>query len=272
MSDTSYADLHLHTYYSDGSLSPQALMNEAVQVGLSCIAITDHDTVEALPAAFENKPSQLELISGIELSCEWHEQEVHILGYFIDYQNQELLKTLEEIRLQRVDRIHAMVDKLQGLGVNVSAQEVLNISPFGTVGRLHLAKVLLDKGVVSNIREAFVKFIGEHGPAYAGRFKLSIQEAVSVIKKCSGVPVWAHPYTLGNDDLLLPLVEAGLKGIEVYYPEHNGRRVEHYKALAKQYGLVCTGGSDYHGQIRQGIAIGSVRVSYQIVESLKKAR
>lgn len=272
MPDALFADLHLHTFYSDGSLSPSELMQSALRVGLSCIAITDHDTVEGLASAFSLKPKELELIAGIELSCDWKDREVHILGYFIDYQNQDLLKRLEAIRLQRIERIGLMVDKLKSLGIDVSTDEVLKLSGCGTVGRLHLAKLLLEKNIVSNIREAFVRFIAEGAPAYAGRFRLSLKEAINLLLDCGGVPVLAHPYTLSDDEIIKELVGYGLKGLEVYYPEYTSRHIKRYQTLADTYGLICTGGSDFHGQIKEGIKLGSVRIPYRIVEDLKKAR
>ena len=272
MHEEKFADLHLHTYYSDGTFSPQQLMQRALDEGLSCISITDHDTVEALSIAFDYKPEGLEVIPGIELSCDWNNREVHILGYFLDYKKESLLKRLDTISKQRIERIYMMVEKLKKLNIDISADEVFSISKFGTVGRLHLAKVLLKKRIVSSIHEAFVKYIGEGGPAYEGNFRISAEEAVKIILNSSGIPVLAHPYIIADDSFIERLVSFGLKGIEVYYPEHSHAQVEHYKDLAKKFNLVATGGSDCHGSIKDDIKVGSVRIPYEIVEKLKKAK
>lgn len=272
MPEEKFADLHLHTNYSDGTFSPQILMRRALDEGLSCISITDHDTVEAIPIAFKHRPPELEVIAGIELSSDWNNREIHILGYFLDYENKKLLKRLDAIKKQRVERIYNMVDKLRGLNVDIAAQDVFDLSSCGTIGRLHLAKALLKKKAVSSIHEAFVKFIGEGGPAYEGRFRVSAQEAVGIILDCCGIPVLAHPYIVEDDSLIEKLAGVGLKGLEVYYPEHSHRQVEHYKNLAQKFGLIATGGSDCHGTIKENIKVGSVRISYQVVESLKKLK
>ncbi|MEW6009225.1 MAG: PHP domain-containing protein [Candidatus Omnitrophota bacterium] len=272
MPDIKFADLHLHTYYSDGTFSPKELLERSQAAGLSCIAITDHDTVDGLGEAFSLKPEEIELIAGIELSCDLDNREVHILGYFIDYKNDELLDKLNKIKEYRIERIYLMVDKLKEMKVDISAGEVLELSKLGTVGRLHIARVLLEKEIISNIREAFIKFIGEDCPAYVANFRLSVKEAIQTIIKFGGVAVLAHPYTLANDDMISKFADFGLKGIEVYYPEHTRFQVLHYKTLADSLGLVCTGGSDCHGQLKENIKVGSVRIPYEIVDKLKKAK
>ncbi len=272
MPDNKFADLHLHTYYSDGTFSPAELIQRAKGVDLSCIAITDHDTVDALPEAFRLKPKGLEIISGIELSCDLENREVHILGYLIDYKNDELLAKLDKISKYRIERVHLIVDKLRQMKVDITANEVLSLSRLGTVGRLHIARVLLEKKIISNIREAFVRFIGEDGPAYVANFRLNVKEAINTIIKFGGVPVLAHPYTLANDDVISTFVDYGLKGLEVYYPEHSQYQEQHYGLLAEHLGLIATGGSDCHGQLKENIKVGSVRIPYEIVEKLKKAK
>lgn len=272
MSDIKFADLHLHTYYSDGTFSPVELMQRAKEAHLSCIAITDHDTVDAIPQALKLKPQGLEVIAGIELSCDLDNREVHILGYFIDYKNAELLAKLNKISKYRIERIHLIVDKLRQMNVDITAAEVLNSSKLGTIGRLHIARVLLEKKIISNIREAFIRFIGEGGPAYVANLRLSVKEAIKTIIKFGGVAVLAHPYTVAGDDIISKFADFGLKGIEVYYPEHTRSQVLHYKTLADSLGLICTGGSDCHGQLKEKIKVGSVRIPYEIVDKLKKAK
>ncbi|MFH1491871.1 MAG: PHP domain-containing protein [Candidatus Omnitrophota bacterium] len=272
MPEAKFADLHLHTYYSDGTFSPQELMHRALESGISCISINDHDTVSALVPAFSQRPEDLELIPGIEVSCDWQDKEVHLLGYYIDYENKELLSKLEEIGKQRIERIRIMVDRLKQMKVDIPVEEVFGLAKYGTVGRLHLARVLLKRNIVSNIREAFIRFIGEGCPAYVSRFRMSVKEAIEMIANYGGIPVLAHPFTVGGDDFIEGLVPFGLKGIEVYYPEHSRGQVEHYKALSEHLGLVTTGGSDCHGEVKKNIKVGLVRIPYEIVNRLKKIK
>jgi predicted metal-dependent phosphoesterase TrpH len=266
-----YADLHVHTSESDGTLTPGQLVKQALSSGLSAIAIVDHDTVgaiaEALAAA---QDTDLEVIPGIELTAQYEKQEIHILGYFLDCQNKALLKQLSLLQLNRIERVHKIVKNLEEQGVKLNAQDVFDISGKGTVGRMHIAKALVKAGLVTTTAEAFRKYIGDKSPAYVLGFNLSPAEAINLIKEAGGVAVLAHPYMLHNDELINELVGWGLQGIEVYYPEHSQSMVNFYLDLAKKLNLLVTGGSDFHGSVKPDIKLGMIKIPIQLVEKLRQ--
>jgi predicted metal-dependent phosphoesterase TrpH len=268
-----FADLHLHTIFSDGTYSPSELVSESKKAGLSAVAIVDHDTVGAIaPAIGIAETENIELLSGIELSAEYDGLEIHILGYLIDYKNKDLLERLETLKKNRIDRVYKIVDKLKGIGIALDPRTVFDIAKQGTVGRLHIARALLSEGKVSSVFEAFKKYIGDKCPAYVLGFRLSPNEAIKLIKDAGGIPVLAHPYTLDNDDLILKFIDYGLMGLEVWYPEHSQSMTNFYLNLAKKHNLLVTGGSDYHGNAKPGIKIGSIKIPYELVERLKAAK
>lgn len=265
-----YADLHIHTKFSDGTLDAGQIVQEAKSSKVSCISITDHDSVEAY-----NSLGQLdiEIIPGIELSSNIGDVEVHILGYFIDYKEEWFREKLIALRQVRVERIFQMCEKLNELGIVIKPEEILNSAgPSSSVGRLHLAKLMAEKGLVSNYREAFYKYIGEGRPAYVSKFKLTPYEAISLILKVKGIPVLAHPYSLTNQKIIPELIRAGLMGIEAIYPEHTPKQRDYYIKLAQENELFVTGGSDYHGYVKPEVKIGTVNIPYSLVEELKNAK
>jgi len=265
-----YADLHIHTNYSDGTFTPQQILTLAQKVGLSCISITDHDSVSALP--FFASTREIEVLPGIELTAQINDTEVHVLGYLIDYEEGWFQEKLEEIREIRIQRMRQMCKKLTQLGMPIEAEEVLDFAEHNCVGRLHLARLMVKKGFVATTREAFNLYIGDHGPAYVSRFKLTPYEAIELILKLRGIPVLAHPYTLGNQDLIPQFVKAGLKGLEVIYPEHTSNQTKHYNELAREYNLLVTGGSDCHGEAKPEVKMGTLKIPYALVEKLKEAK
>ncbi len=268
-----YADLHLHTNFSDGTNTVAELLQKAKDAGLSCISITDHDTVEGLKYLKENiKNPDLEVIPGIELTAEHEDKEIHILGYFIDFENKSFLEQLAAIKRARVKRIKDMTAKLKSLNVNIDPEEVLCLSEVGTVGRLHLARVMLKNGCVASLQEAFNKYIGDNGPAYVGRFRLSPEKAIQLIERVGGVSVLAHPYSLSKQDLIPKLVDFGLSGIEVYYPEHSSSQIRNYLEVARKFDLLITGGSDCHGNAKPTELIGEIKLPYDFVEKIKLRR
>lgn len=268
-----FADLHLHTVFSDGTYTPQELISESAKRGLSAISVVDHDTIDGIEPALEiAKLEDIEVLPGIELSAEYDGFEVHILGYLIDYKNKKLIEKLESLKKNRVERIYKIVDKLKGMGLVLEAESVFNIARYGTVGRLHVARAMVSAGLVSSIAEAFRKYIGDKCPAYVCNFRFSPVETIRLIKEANGIPVLAHPYTLNKDDLIPQLVNDGLMGLEVYYPEHSQGMVNFYLGLVKKYNLLATGGSDCHGSAKPEVKIGSVKIPYDLVEKLKQAQ
>ncbi len=217
---------------------------------MKVIAITDHDTVAAIPAALERAkmyPS-LTVIPGVEINTDVPGDEVHILGYYMDCRNQELEDSLGRMRSSRQDRARKMVGLLSGLGIPVDWERVQQIAGKGSIGRPHVAEAMLEKGYVTSVKEAFDKYIGRMGPAYVERDKMLPEEAVRLIKKAGGLAVLAHPGTLKNvEDMLSRLVLAGLVGLEAYYGNYTEASTRKLQNLAKKFGLLATGGSDFHG-------------------------
>lgn len=242
-------DLHVHSTASDGTLSPEELIKEAISLGLSGIAITDHDTTDGLEIAEEfikNHMINLEFIPGIEMNTEMGENEVHILGYYIDYNNQSLQERLRDIRSQRQQRAQKMVNKLCELGLKIDYEDVKSLAT-DLVARPHIAMAMVNAGYVDNIKEAFNKYIGKGQSAYVNRYKFTPNEAINMIKQAGGIAVLAHPGLIADQNLIPNIIDMGIKGLEVYYPEHDNEQTENYLNLARNHGLLITGGSDFHG-------------------------
>jgi len=268
-----FADLHLHTLFSDGTYTPEELIQEAEKQGLSAISVVDHDTVEGIEPTIEiAKSKNIEVLSGIELSAEYDGLEIHILGYLIDYKRKDLLERLDSLKENRIERIYKILDKLKGMGIILKAETVFDLSKQGTVGRLHIARAMVKDGWVSSIWEAFHKYIGDKCPAYICGFRFSPTEAIKLIKDVDGIPVLAHPYTLNRDELIPQFVEQGLLGLEAYYPQHTQGMVNFYLNLATKFNLLVTGGSDCHGNAKPEVKIGSMKIPYELVEKLKAAK
>ncbi|MFQ6058335.1 MAG: PHP domain-containing protein [Anaerolineae bacterium] len=276
----SRVDLHLHTTASDGVYTSARLVALAARRGLRAIAITDHDSTEGLDKALvAAKQWGIEVIPGVELSTDVSEGEVHILGYFIDWHDPELQETLTRLRASRVERARKMVDKLAALGVPVSFQRVLELAGEGAVGRPHVAKALVEAGHVMTTGQAFNRYLGRHGPAYVERYRLSPVEAVQVIRRARGLPVLAHPLIPDDNGVLreLPPLEsflpelcaAGLVGLEAYYTGYPPAVTRDLTGLAAKFGLIVTGGSDFHGGGILQVELGEVYVPWACVERLK---
>lgn len=268
-----YADLHLHTVFSDGTYTPEELISASAKRKLSAIAVVDHDTVTGIePVTQAASLNNIEVISGIELSSEYEGLEIHILGYLIDYKNTKLTERLNILKQNRIERVYKIVEKLNDMGVALDPVKIFNLSGQGTVGRLHIARALVLEGKVSSVFEAFKKYIGDKCPAYVLGFKFSPSEAIKLIKDAGGISVLAHPYTIHNDELIIKFIGEGLMGLEVYYPEHSQSMVNFYKNLALQHNLLITGGSDCHGSAKGDVRIGSMKVSYELVEKMKAVK
>lgn len=268
---TRLADLHIHTHYSDSNSSPQEVIDHAVKAGLSCIAITDHDTLAGIKPTQDAAQSHgIEVIPGIELSSEVQGKDIHVLGYFIDDTQGPIRDILTEMQKARVERIARMIEKLKVCQIDdITLEEVTCRPRSGAVGRPHLAAVLLEKGWVGSIREAFDKYLAEGGVAYVQKFKQSPYEAIRLIEESGGVAVLAHPMLTQVDELIPGLAKAGLRGLEVYYPNCSAKVIQYYEGLAKKNGLIATGGSDAHGDLKKHTYVGKVKIPYNLVEALK---
>ncbi|MGM0501903.1 MAG: PHP domain-containing protein [Bacillota bacterium] len=269
--DKNYIDLHLHTTASDGNFTPQEVVVKANQLGFSAIAITDHDTVQGIEPALETAQSlDLEVVPGIELNTDYLNTEVHVLGYYIDYQNKKLLTKMSELKKARYTRAEKIVAKLNDLGVEINFPEVLGLADGAVVGRSHIAQILLEKGYAQEWSQAFDQYIGRQAPAYVERERLDVKGAIDLIKEADGIPIIAHPGLIGNDELLDQFLDWGAKGVEVYHSEHDDEEQDKYLSFSKRNNILITGGSDCHGPRRKdGVLLGSIKASYQILEELK---
>jgi predicted metal-dependent phosphoesterase TrpH len=265
------ADLHIHTTASDGTFSPKRVVQEAAERGIHAIAITDHDTVQGIPEAIRaGKDMNVEIIPGVELAADERGSEAHILGLFIDWENKILQAALKNLSVQRVSRMKKMIFKLAQFGMNIEFEEVSELTKGEIIGRLHLAQVMRKRGYVEYIAEAFNRYIGDRKACYVPRYKLSSEETISLIHRVGGVSIIAHPMLLHNDDIIIDLIKKGLCGIEAFYNHQPKKVAEHYEKLAKNYGLLVTGGSDCHGEAKDKTLMGCVKITYDYVERLKK--
>ena len=264
------ADLHIHSWYSDGELSPEAIVERAKSLGLRCISITDHDSVEGVSAALRRGAELgLEVIPGVELSTIFHGRDVHILGYFVDIHDRVLLDYLQLFRDKRHGRAERMVRKLNALGVPIKIEMVLEKSRFGCIGRPHVATVMVDQGFVSSVDEAFARYIGYDRPAYEDKYQISPADAIQIIDLAGGISVLAHPGTYFRYQIIADLAKWGLSGIEVVHPKHAPELVLHYERIAEEYGLLKTGGSDCHRDMEPESALDMLRIPYSYVEDMK---
>ena len=266
-------DLHLHTTASDGRLSPTELVNLLGERGLRIAAITDHDSTEGLTEAYEAKARfpHLSLIPGIELSTEAGDSEIHVLGYFLNWQDQEFQQVLSGFRKGRVGRGQAMVERLGELGLPVEWERVLHFAGDGAVGRPHIALAMVERGYVPGVREAFDLYLGRDGPAYVDRQKLSPEDAVGIIRGVGGAAVLAHPSYVNNlEGHLSRMKQAGLAGMEVYYSNYSPTLVKQLRETARSFDLLPCGGSDYHalGQDDETLP-GVAGPSEDVVEALR---
>ncbi len=268
----SRVDLHIHSTASDGSLSPADIVRQAAERGLSAIALADHDTVGGIAPAIEAAKifPKLKVIPAIELSTDVPQGEVHVLGYFIDYADREFQVTLKRRRHSRLHRAQGMIAKLKNFGIYIDWERVQEIAGTGSMGRPHIAQAMLEKGYITSFKEAFDKYISRDGPAYVEREKMTAVEAVELLLQVNGLPVLAHPFTANNTEMLIAeLKAAGLVGIETYYNGYTADEISRLVSLADKFGLIATGGSDYHGlDATNETMIGGVDVPLESVERL----
>jgi len=267
-----FADLHLHTYFSDGTFSPEELVGHGRRLGFAALALTDHDSVEGcarMAAACDAAGTVF--IPGTELTAEHNDTEIHLLGYFVDTENQKLLSKIAKFQAVRQNRIHEMVARLNGLKVPLQVEAVFALANCKSPGRPHVARALVKAGLCKSLDEAFERFLKKNRPAWVPKAKMSALEAVELIHQAGGLAVMAHPGLNRTDDVIPVLVEAGLDGIECFHTKHSTVTSEHYLEMADQYHLLITGGSDCHGFSKGKPLIGTVKLPYEHVETLHAA-
>jgi predicted metal-dependent phosphoesterase TrpH len=274
-------DLHLHTNYSDGSLPPSEVLGLAQKAGVSALAITDHDIVDGIPEAIEaGAHLGIEVIPGIEISSRYGESELHMLGYFLDWKDSELSSRLAQLRASRHRRNPRIIDKLNELGLDLTYEEVKALAGTESIGRPHIARVLMVKGYVRSAKEAFDRYLAEGAAAYVPRELPGPAEAIAWIRTARGIPVLAHPtWVKASAEGLFALCDKlkaeGLGGIEVHYSTHKPQQTSHFLQIARRLDLLVTGGSDFHGltkpDIEVGVGRGNLKVPEKLLEPLKKA-
>lgn len=265
------ADLHVHTTASDGTESPEEVVARAAAIGLGALGIADHDTLDGIqPAIDQGRSLGLEVLPAVELGTEYRGIEIHMLGYMIDINSRDLLDELAFFRQTRMERVTRMIGRLNRLGFSITLNRVLEIAGHGSVGRPHIARAMVESGLVESVEGAFERYIGEGRPGFEPRFKYTPAQAIRIIRLAGGVPVLAHPGLAEADYLIPALIPEGLQGIEVYHPSQTPQVSSHYLDLCRRCGLLATGGSDYHGpESKKQNRLGSVTVPYGVVDQIK---
>jgi len=264
-------DLHAHTTASDGTYTPEALVEEAVRRGLAVLAITDHDSTEAVgPALAAARVARLEIVPGIEINTEEGGAEVHVLGFFIDHEAKWLRDQMREFREDRAARVHRIAERLAGLGLPIDPAEVLALVREGSAGRPHVAQVMVRKGYVASVKEAFDRYLRAGGPAYVSHRRLTVEEACQLIHRAGGLAAMAHPgFNDRSEALIRQLAKARhLDGVECYYAEHSPEQTARFVGLCRELDLVPTGGSDFHGPSVRAATLGTPPVPRAAWEDL----
>lgn len=268
-----YVDLHIHTIYSDGTSTVKEVLEGASAKGLKAISITDHDCTDAYPLAIEcGAEMGIEVIPGVELSSDVAGTDIHILGYYIDFENPDFCRKLQEMKDARYIRARKIVENLNKQGIDLRFETVLTIAGVGAIGRPHIAAAMLKEELVYSFREAFDKYIGYGLPAYVEKLEMQPKAIFDLVKHAGGIPVLAHPGVTNVDERIPEFIRDGLMGIEVYHTEHPAAAERHYYRLAKKHKLAFTGGSDFHNRNHNKSEIGVPHVPYSAVKSLHERR
>jgi len=265
-----FADLHLHTKFSDGTYTPEELAAQAQRFGFKAVALTDHDTVEGCARmAVACETAGIEFIPASELTADMNGHELHLLGYYLDTANPLLLTELGRFQKVRQQRIREMVGRINDLGIPLQVDDVFSLASCQSPGRPHVARALVEAELCNSIDEAFERFLKKGKPAWVPKFKMAANQAIELIHQAGGLAVMAHPGLTRADELIPELAEMGLDGIECLHTKHSNSAAEHYLALATQLNLLPTGGSDCHGMTKGKPLIGTVKVPYEYVERMK---
>lgn len=266
-----YADLHIHSNYSDGTMTPEDIINNATNLGVKSISITDHDSISSQYIT-KKENIDIKVIPGIELSTEFEDLELHILGYFIDINNEDLIKAVDKLNKARIERIEEILFKLEKHDIYLKLED-LEVDLNSTVGRSHVANAMVRKGYFENYKSAFTNFLVKGKPAYIKGHKLNYKDVIQVITNAGGIPVLAHPgqiyKSLEVESIIKNLKCFGLKGVEVYHPSHSKEQTNNFYNLSKKYRLLITGGSDFHGKegLKENL-IGSYGINEDLLNKL----
>ncbi len=264
-------DLHSHTKFSDGYFTPQELLEKVSEKDISVLAITDHDTVDAIPSAIAlGRDLGITIVPGIELSSQDGERDLHILGYFMDIADEKFTKYLTLFKSERIKRAERIITKLNNLGYSITIEDVLAFSETSVVGRPHIADALVKLGIVKSFYEAFQKLLGNNSPAYEKKYYVSPANAIKIIQDAGGIAVIAHPGAL-PEETIRELIEANIDGFEIYHPSHSAQQMKYYEGITTNYFLYGTGGSDFHGGTRSDVNnVGRFYTPLGTFESMKR--
>ena len=268
-------DLHVHTTFSDGLLTPEEVVDLAVQEGLDGVAITDHDTTKGIDRAIKRSTIyyNFTIIPGIEFSCVYKDEEVHILGYFIEYKSPELIKITDKLKNERIKRGYKIVDELNKTGLDINIDDVRKYAKNDFIGRPHIANALIHKGLANNVGEAFNKYLSKGKPGYVKRYKLSIEETIRLIHKIDGIAVLAHPGLLNEKGIINHVINSGIDGLEAIHSKHSKEESDTFIDISKKNDLIITGGSDCHGELINGeYSLGKYCININRIEALKRRR
>jgi hypothetical protein len=266
-----FADLHLHTLFSDGTFNPEELAGRGARCGLMAMSLTDHDTVEGCPRmALACRDLGIEFVPGAELTAELDGAELHILGYYLDIENPKLQTSLKQFQAVRQNRIHEMVARLNRLRIPLRAETVFAIANCHAPGRPHVGRALVQEGFCSSLDEAFDRFLKKNRPAYVPKFKISALDAIALVHHAGGLASMAHPGLNRSDDVIPALAAAGLDGLECFHSKHTAAMTEYYLDIAGRHHLFVTGGSDCHGYSKGKPLIGGTKLPAVYYERLKE--
>ncbi|MDZ7288873.1 MAG: PHP domain-containing protein [candidate division KSB1 bacterium] len=271
MTANGMVDLHTHTNHSDGLLPPEKLVQLAAEAGLRAIAITDHDEVGGLEVAVAaGQQHGVEVIAGVELSVTHRGYDIHILGYLIDFCQPDLLEFLNYFRAERLRRVQRILEKLEELGYPVPFDTVMRNAGAGSIGRPHIADAMVESGHVLSYQEAFNRFIADGKPAFVPKVRISAAQAIAIIHQANGLACLAHPGQNLTEEIVLEVIKAGVDAIEVVHPKHGYYQRELFRQYAKDFGLLETGGSDFHGGRKGEEKLGDYVIDYEKVERMKE--
>ncbi|MFC2091574.1 PHP domain-containing protein [Elusimicrobiota bacterium] len=268
------ADLHVHTTYSDGTYTPEEIIKISRDRGISVVAITDHDITDGIICALKyGSKVGVEVIPGIELSCEYNDTEIHMLGYYINWENSWFQGKLKIFQKARERRAYHILNKLRDIGIEIDEQMLFSQASVGSISRIHFARCLIEIGAAENLYGAFQKYLIEGRPAYVKKLRITPEEALNMIHRVGGVSILAHPvFGGGHKNFISKLKRLGLSGIEIYHPSHTQKHVQKFLSITEDLDLIATGGTDSHGGNEDENPIGSLKVDYGCVDSLKEAK
>lgn len=267
-----WVDLHVHTYYSDGLLSPAEVVAAARTCGLRAVAVADHDTVDGIEEAVEAGENEgVEIVKCIEFSSQYAGRDIHILGYFVDESQKRLAEYLHLFKDERLRRAQKIVHNLNEMGVQITIEEVRSKAKGDIIGRPHIAEILMERGYVETFQESFYRYIGYGCRAYEEKYRIAPETAIGLINESGGLSFLAHPGPIISNEIIIHLIKSGLDGIEIVHPKLNDKRMARLQSIAHNHGLLVSGGSDCHGGRNGSRTMGQFKVPYAILDQIKQA-